>query len=273
MTRPAAIPTCVLAIALLALTGCSGKTDATRPSGSSTRPSATSTTSGTSSSTSSSTPSSASESSSATPTPSKGADPLGAIASSDFESALLSSVQVSRFAQDMTRSTDGDDTQFSGEGGTCPELAKYAGSAGVLPGGEDSKQEVSYDNSDVIDTVDQLRGIDEIIETHASGDPVAALAGYRAAIVGCDSAIVGDDGSRYRVRLTSAPRGYGRSVLSVEVTVTSAGEAFRVDETDIVSGRNVLGLATTGFAAAERSKLLAKTWSNLSTHSGGAGSV
>lgn len=253
MSRFSIISGAVLAASALALSACGGGGSATRTTAASLPSKATS----------APTPSAPSPTSTTKPSPTATTDSLGAIAPADFEAALLTSVQVAKFAPDMSRYTDSEGARYSGEGGTCSSVARFLSSSDVLPGAGADSQYVSYDNTDLAESAAEVRGIDQIIETHPSGDPAAGLATYRRAIAGCKSAVIGDDGSRNTVRLVTPPTGYGSSVLAFQLVGTSAGERSVVDYVAVVSGKNVVALATGGFSPAERARIMAQAWKNL----------
>lgn len=261
MSRLSIVPGAVLAASVLAPSGCGGGATASKAS----------TTSATATTSTSDAPSSA-PSSTTKSAPTASADSLAALAPAAFGAALLTSVQIANFAPDMSRYTDSEESNYSGEGGTCPALARYLGSSDVLPGAAANSQYVSYDNSDVAQSAAQVRGVDQIIESHPDSDPATDLATYRKAIAGCTSALIGDDGSRNTVALVSAPSGYGSSALAFQLTGTSGGERSVADFVAVVSGKNVVALATGGFSAAQRARILAQAWKNLTsaTSSGSA---
>ncbi len=264
-----------LAIGVLALAGCDGSSPKGAASAStSPTPSATPSTSTPSATSSSSAPSS-------TPSSTTDRDPLSALPSAQFKGALLTPVQVGRFAPDMVRSTsedegdeeydggddeaydDGDD-HVSGEGGTCPRLAQLFDRDSFLPGADPNAADVSYDNTDSVEDLTAIRTVDQTIETHPSGDLATQFASYRATIQGCHSALVDSDGTRYLLRLESPPTGYGAPSLAYRLTVSAQGQRLVGHLAAKASGRNVLAIATGGFGRAQTAAILAQVEKNLS---------
>ncbi len=139
---------------------------------------------------------------------------------------LLRPLQVAKIAPDVAKDTSsgaasdnvGDpaesDATYSGEGSTCTALAPFFNRSGIFSDSDsdDDNVQVCHDNLDVPDGPSQLRTIDQIIETQPAGDAVANVAEYRTAVKGCPAALVGDDGSRLRVRLLPRPRVWAAAV-------------------------------------------------------------
>lgn len=199
------------------------------------------------------------------------ADPLAALPRSKFSSVLLTSAQVAVFTPSMTKQTvSANPDKLTGKGGTCPALAAFLGSRGMLGSIKANTVSVSYENSATsyaapatTKTPTSFRSLDQVVESSPERDMVAQLRLYRSAAAGCSTPLNDQYGSKIEVRPLPDPENLGAESLAIEV-VYSDGTLKTTSVLRLTaSGHNSMGVATTGYSAKDQAAIFTRAWKNV----------
>lgn len=201
-----------------------------------------------------------------------GSDPLATLTGADLKSILLTPAQVARFTPKMSREapTSLGSSTMVGKGGTCPALATLLDGKGFFEGGIEKANtaQVSYTNLAAVgEAQKEIRSVAQIVQVTPKGHLAPLLGRYRAAVAGCSTPLVNEDGSRITMSLLPDPTGLGDHALALKSTYVNPPVALHIPFEAVmelaVSGPNVLSITTMGYSTKERATITAQAWKNL----------
>ncbi|MDQ2850652.1 MAG: hypothetical protein M3Y49_07945 [Actinomycetota bacterium] len=115
----------------------------------------------------------------------------------------------------------------------------------------------------------KVRGISQIVQVVPGGDLAPVLGRFRAAVAGCSTPLINQDGTRMKFSLLPDPRGLGAHAITLKSISVNPPGAHGIPLEGVyeiaASGPNAISIGTMGYTSAERAKITARAWNNLVT--------